>query len=446
MVGATVMPTVKRGGAEATVDERPLDSEIDPYLSTTARLTADAPFHVVSDGTYVVVLRQSIGDPHPDAVYKLTDGGCSANASRTDYVLSGTKKVPLVPDTLPCDRFLLVDGKLKPVLEVRYKRSRHATRPASAKDTLGTEDMEGRPFHEPTQELSFVRNLTRGRFAAVLVPTAVSSARRWQLFAHNDATGRIDSFSVEQGVQGLFNTQGTRFYTSPDPLYRDAVFERSPGTCPFTNQDLVPVTSTDGHAETALGLTGANDAHVDLGDPAALRFGGKAYSIEAWIKPTAYDRPLLSRGGEYRLGLDAGGALRLAHEGAATAVVSTDTVPKDVYTRRPCHERLHRAVRPRRTHRRPAAEGSRHARAGRPCRAGVVRSQGAAARRLRTGRAAARRGRPHGRRRRPRTRGQTARGRRLFAECVMGHADDCLARVLRGTCSASGTGPVRCGH
>ncbi len=332
VAGATAMPTVKRGGAEAAVDERPLDSEIDPYLSTTARLTADAPFHVVSDGTYVVVLRQSIGETHPDAVYKLTDGGCSANASRTDYVLSGTKKVPLVRDTLLCDRFLLVDGKLKPVLEVRYKRSRHATRPASAKDTLGTEDMEGRPFYEPTQELSFIRNLTRGRFAAVLVPTAVSSARRWQLFAHNDATGRIDSFSVEQGVQGLFNTQGTRFYTSPDPVYRDAVFERSPGTCPFTNQDLVPVTSTEGHAETALGLTGANDAHVDLGDPAALRFGGKAYSIEAWVKPTAYDRPVISRGGEYRFGLDAGGSLRLAHEGAATAVVSVDTVPKDVYT------------------------------------------------------------------------------------------------------------------
>ncbi|MGW7476038.1 LamG-like jellyroll fold domain-containing protein [Streptomyces cyaneofuscatus] len=332
VVGATAMPTVRRGGAEAAIDERPLDSEIDPYLSTTARLTADAPFHVVSDGTYVVVLRQSIGETHPDAVYKLTGGGCSANASRTDYVLSGSKKVPLVRDTLLCDRFLLVDGKLKPVLEVRYKRSRHATRPASAKDTLGTEDMEGRPFYEPTQELSFVRNLTRSRFAAVLVPTAVSSAWRWQLFAHNDATGRIDSFSVEQGVQGLFNTQGTRFYTSPDPLYRDAVFERSPGTCPFTNQDLVPVTSTEGHAETALGLGGASDAHVDLGDPAALRFGGKAYSIEAWVKPAAYDRPVLSRGGEYRLGLDAGGSLRLAHEGAATAVVSAETVPKDVYT------------------------------------------------------------------------------------------------------------------
>ncbi|MEU8461405.1 hypothetical protein [Streptomyces sp. NPDC029003] len=197
------------------------------FLSTTARLTVDAPFHVVSDGTYVVVLRQSVGETHSDAVYKLTGGGCSGSASRTDYVLSGTKKVPLVRDTLLCDRFLLVDGKLKPVLEVRYKRSRHATRPESAKDSLGTEDMEGRPFHEPTQELPFVRNLTQGRFAALPVPTAISGVQRWQLFAHNDATGRVDSFSVEQGAQGLFNTRGIRFHTSPDPLYRDAVFERN---------------------------------------------------------------------------------------------------------------------------------------------------------------------------------------------------------------------------
>ncbi|MFJ3926737.1 LamG-like jellyroll fold domain-containing protein [Streptomyces sp. NPDC090022] len=332
VVGATAMPTVKRGGAEAAADERPTAGEIDPYLSTTARLTADAPFHALSDGTYVVVLRQSVGESDPGAVYKLTGGGCSGNASRTDYVLSGTKKVPLVRDTLLVDRFLLVDGKLKPVLEVRYKRSRHATRPESAKDSLGTEDMEGRPFYEPTQELSFVRNLTRGRFAAVLVPTAINSVQRWQLFAHNDSTGRVDCFNVEQGAQGLFNTQGTRFYTSPDPSYRDSVFERSPGTCPFTGRELVPVTGSEGHAETAVRLTGSNDTHIDLGDPAALRFGGRAYSIEAWVKPVGLDGPVLARSGEYRLGLDASGAVTLTHEGAPSALTSTETVPTDVYT------------------------------------------------------------------------------------------------------------------
>ncbi|MFI1004293.1 LamG-like jellyroll fold domain-containing protein [Streptomyces galbus] len=331
VVGATAMPTVKRGGVEAAADERPTAGETDSFLSTTARLTADAPFHVISDGTYVVVLRQSVGGAHPDAVHKLTGGGCSGDASRTDFVLSAGKKVPLVRDTLLVDRFLLVDGKLKPVLEVRFKRSRHATRPESAKDSLGTEDMEGRPFLEPTQELSFVRNLTRGRFAVVLVPTAVSNVQRWQLFAHNDATGRIDCFNVEQGVQGLFNTLGTRFYTSPDPLYRDAVFERSPGTCPFTGRELVPVTGTDGYAETALRLTGT-DPHVDLGDPAALRFGGKAYAVEAWVKPNSHDGPVLGRSGEYQLSVDTAGRVSLTHEGAPAPLLSTETVPTDTYT------------------------------------------------------------------------------------------------------------------
>ncbi|MEV0535550.1 LamG domain-containing protein [Kitasatospora sp. NPDC050463] len=330
-VGATAMPTVTRGGAEAAAFARPTASEIDPFLSTTARLTADAPFHVLSDGTYVVVLRQSVGGTDPGAVYKLTGGGCSGDASRTDLVLSGAKKVPLVRHTLLVDRYLLVDGKLKPVLEVRYKRSRHATLPESAKDSLGTEDMEGRPFYEPTQELSFVRNLTKGRFAAVLVPTAVSGAQRWQLFAHNDVTGRVDSFNIEQGVNGLFNTQGTRFYTSPDPSYRDAVFERNPGTCPFTKRELVPVVSTEGYAETALRLTGTAP-YVDLGDAAALRFGGSAYSIEAWVKPSSHDGPVLSRAGEYQLAVDTTGAVTLTHDGAPSVLSSTGIVPTDTYT------------------------------------------------------------------------------------------------------------------
>lgn len=332
VVGATAMPTVKRGGAEAAAGEQPAEEEVDRHLSSTGRLTGDAPFQVVSDGTYVVVLRQSVGAGETGAVYKLAGGGSSGDASRADYVLDGGgAKVPLVRDTLLCDRFVLVDGKLKPVLEARFKRSRHATRPESAKDSLGTEDMEGRPFHEPTQELSLVRNLTQGRFAAVLVPTGVAGAQRWQLFAHNDATGRIDGFNIEQGAQGLFNTQGSRFYTSPDPAYQDAVFERSPGACPFTGRDLVPVVSSGGHGETALRLDG-HDAHVDLGDPVALRFGGKAYSVEAWVKPAALDGPLLGRAGEFRLDVDASGALSLAHEGAPAALSSTEVLAVDVYT------------------------------------------------------------------------------------------------------------------
>ncbi|WP_405933960.1 hypothetical protein OG495_36195 [Streptomyces longwoodensis] len=71
VVGATSLPTVKRGGAEAALGELLADEEIDPRLSTTGRLAANAPFQVISDGTYVVVLRQLNGGHR-------TVGGCDA--------------------------------------------------------------------------------------------------------------------------------------------------------------------------------------------------------------------------------------------------------------------------------------------------------------------------------------------------------------------------------
>ncbi|MGX8906129.1 LamG-like jellyroll fold domain-containing protein [Streptomyces netropsis] len=309
-VGATALPTVKRGGrVEAAPGERLETDEVDPFLSTTARLTALAPFHVISDGTHILVLRQSIGAAHPDAVHKLTGGGSSGDPDRADLAEDREgAKVPLVADTLLCDRFLLVGGELKPVLEARYRRSRHKSRPDSAKDSLGTTDMEGRPFHEPTQELSFVRNLSGGRFAALLVPTAVHGQQRWQIFAHNDATGRIDSFNVEQGRDGLFNLQGTQAWTSPDPAHRDAVFERAPGTCPFTGQPLVPVVSTEGHAETALAF-GEGDAHVRV--PQGPELAGRDFTVEFWARRTATGRQefLIGHGNE------AGSPLKSLHIG-----------------------------------------------------------------------------------------------------------------------------------
>ncbi|MEW2032873.1 LamG domain-containing protein [Streptomyces roseifaciens] len=255
------------------------------------------------------MLRQSVGAGDPDAVHKLAGGASSGDPDRTDYVKDRDgAKVPLVADTLLCDRFLLVGGELKPVLEARYRRSRHKDRPDSAKDSLGTTDMEGRPFREPTQELSFVRNLSGGRFAALLVPTAVHGQQRWQVFAHNDATGRIDSFNIEQGRDGLFNLQGTQAWTSPDPAHRDAVYERSPGTCPFTGQPLIPVISTEGHAETALAF-GEGDAHVRVTEGPEL--AGRDFTVEFWARRTATGRQefLVGHGDE------AGAPLKSLHIG-----------------------------------------------------------------------------------------------------------------------------------
>lgn len=328
--GATAIPVVKKGGrTETGPGEEVTPEETDRFLSTTARLTAAAPFQVLSDGTHVVVLRQALGAADTDAVFTLSGGGASGNTTRTDFVTVSGQRVPVVADTLLCDRFLLVGGVLKPVAEIRFRRSRHKTRPDSAKDSLGAVDMDGRPFHEPTQELAFIRNLTEGRFTAVLTPTAVQGQQRWQFFAHNRLTGRIDSFNVEQGEDGLFNTQGSRYWTSPGEQYRGSVYERSPGICPFTGLPLVPVSPERVLAETALQLNGTN-AYTDLGSAEKLRFQGRAYAVEAWVRPQTAGGPVLARWaganqGGFQLRLTGTGQLILDHSGGSLTANQTLT-------------------------------------------------------------------------------------------------------------------------
>ncbi|GLF92948.1 LamG domain-containing protein [Streptomyces yaizuensis] len=335
VVGATAMPVVKKGGrTEAGAGEELAPEETDRFLSTTARLSADAPFQVVSDGTHVVLLRQAIGASDTDAVFKLANGAASGNTARTDFQLAGTAKIPVVADTLLCDRFLLVGNVLKPVSEVRFKRSRHKTRPASVKDSLGATDMDGKPFHEPTQQLEFIRNLTQGRFTAVLTPTAVQGQQRWQFFAHNTATGRIDSFNVEQAADGLFNTQGSRYWTSPDARYRGSVYERAPGICPFTNLSLVPITPDIPHPETALQFNGTSQ-YLNMGAAPALKFQGRSYAVEAWVKPRAAGGPVLARWsgtasqGGFQLRITNTGQVALDHSGGT--LTSLQNIPADTW-------------------------------------------------------------------------------------------------------------------
>ncbi|MDY7008272.1 MAG: hypothetical protein SWX82_31190 [Cyanobacteriota bacterium] len=289
LVGATRMPTVKKGTLTEDKPENLNLDEIDDFLSTTARLTADAPFQVLSDDQYIYVFRQSIADNDPNIVYKLTrlEGGGSSgdttNRQDSEFVLSGGNKVPLVNNTLLLDRFILGGTQLQPKMEVRYKRSRNKTQPANSKDSLGAKDIEGKAFYEPTQELDFVQQLQGGRFQVLLLPTQIANIKRWQVFAYNDATSKIDSFNIERAGDGLFNTKGTIYYTSPDAEYQNAIFQRRPGVDSFTNQELVPILNTKSGAESALSFDGT-DNYVDLGNPSELQITG-SQTIEMWVKP-----------------------------------------------------------------------------------------------------------------------------------------------------------------
>ena len=283
LVGANRMPTVKvNTRIEVANPSELMPEEVDRFLSTTARLTADAPFQVFSDNQHIFLFRQAIIDDHQDAVYKLKNGAVSGDTSRpdSDFVLQDGNKVPIVDCTLLGDRFLLSGKFLQPNREVRYQRSRHKTRPANQTDSLGAKDMEGNPFFEPTQELAFICNLQHGSFSVLQLPTQVQSIKRWQLFAHNSSTERIDSFNFEVSDDGLFNLQGTQLYTSPEPQYRTAVLERSPGACPFTSLPLVPVAQDTNYAETALEFDGSGD-YVEV---AAHANPTTAITVSLWAK------------------------------------------------------------------------------------------------------------------------------------------------------------------
>ncbi|WP_405811943.1 LamG domain-containing protein [Streptomyces sp. NBC_01520] len=325
--GETVeVPAVRSGGrAEVSGGVQLQSEDLDPFLSTTARLGGQAPFQVVSDGRYLLLFRQSVDEMHPDALFRLTGGGASGDAARTDYAQTAGAKVPLVTNTMLCDRFVQVGATVKPVLEVRYRRSRSKTVPASSSDTLGTRDLDGDPFYEPTRQLSFVRNVADGEFAVMLLPTQVDGVSRWQLFAVNKVTGRLDSFNVERADDGLFNLAGTQFYTSSDPRYAASVLEREPGVDPFTKKPLVPVPLPTDRAGAALRLNG-QDGYVDLGSGPSARLQG-GYTVEAWVSPATAGGVIVAAGdgtqaGSFTLRLTASGAFALAHPGAGNTVTS----------------------------------------------------------------------------------------------------------------------------
>ncbi|MFJ7206080.1 LamG-like jellyroll fold domain-containing protein [Streptomyces sp. NPDC098789] len=336
VLGAAPLPRVRRGSrAEEGEDDFFLEEEVDPLLSSTARLTAAAPFQALSDGRHVFVFRQAVAASHGDALYRTPDGDVTGAKDGNPAV---------APDALLCDRFVLAGGDLKPVQEVRYRRSRHRDRPESAKDSLGIMDMDGEPFLEPTLELGFVGRVAEGRFAVLLVPTAVADVQRWQFFVHNATSERIDAINVEQGADGLFHTQGTRFYTSPDPRHQDSVLERAPGTCPFTGKPLVHVPVQTEFAESAMWFkrstakAAPNTAYLEA--PAPTGFGTGAYTIEAWIKPAAQPGTIVATDTGLALSLDASGRLTLAHgaatlasgTGAVEGAAGTTVVPQDAYT------------------------------------------------------------------------------------------------------------------
>ena len=318
------LATVRRGSATPVPPGTRLrPDEIDTFLSSTARFTADVPFQVLSDGRYVYVFRQAITDPEPAAVdharTTLNNPAADASARAKAQALladhanmayltdaGGTPvpdehglPIPLVAGTLLVDRFVLVGDVLAAKLEVRFQRSRSRTRPAGAADTLGAADLDQRPFVEPSQQLRFVRGLTDGRFCVALVPTAVAEVFRWQLFAYTAGGAELWSYSVERSDDGLFDTQGSQAYTCPD---HPDLYALSAGTCPrpmvgddtqICGDTLIPRIDIGGASGSALAFP-LSGGSVSVRGALAI---GPEYTVEAWLRPDPAgrgDRALLS--------------------------------------------------------------------------------------------------------------------------------------------------------
>lgn len=247
------------------------DDKIDIFLSTTARFTADAPFQVLSDNQHIYLFRTSVAQHHPRMF----------NSANPNQPLWSAAKSEQLGSSLLVDRYLLTGSALLPKLEVRYRRSRKKDTPASNIDTLGTTDMANRPFIEATQILGFVEHLQEGQFRVLLLPTQVSGVSRWQIFAYNAQTQLMDSWNLEKSTDGLFDTKGNIYYTSPDPRYKSQVFERAAGPCPITGDPMVPLANRSGFAESALYLS--KGSHLKVPYSPLLNPADK-FTVEGWIK------------------------------------------------------------------------------------------------------------------------------------------------------------------
>jgi hypothetical protein len=184
-INPTVLSSPPTNGQEETDAKK---AEASLFVETTARLSAQAAFQVLSDGDDLYLFRQAV----------------AAQAGSN-----------LVDRTLLCDRYLLVGSELKLRQEVRYQRSRSRSTPQSDKDSLDSMDLDGNEFFEPTQELEFINNLADGRFSLLLLPTQVANQQRWQIFAYNDKSKTLDLFNLEQANNGLFS----RSAAPPVPTY-----------------------------------------------------------------------------------------------------------------------------------------------------------------------------------------------------------------------------------
>ncbi|MCF2149779.1 RICIN domain-containing protein [Desmonostoc muscorum LEGE 12446] len=132
-------------------------------------------------------------------------------------------------NTLLVDRFVLdgMTNTLNRKLEVRYQQSRKKYEPnkpnknsqgigLSSFDSLNFQDKNGKKFYEPTTEISIINKLSNGWFSVILLPTNELDKYRWQIFAYNSETKKVELISIQASEEGLFDVKDSTVF-DPKP-------------------------------------------------------------------------------------------------------------------------------------------------------------------------------------------------------------------------------------
>lgn len=138
---------------------------------------ADAPFKIVSDQRYVCVFQQS------------ADNTLLLNRFMLKRLANprGGEPIPI----------------LEPVWEVRFQRSGKQDVPNGPRDSQSYLTPDGKPFIEPTIELSMIK-MESGQFDAIILPGETSEKKTWQFFAVDSQTGKLNLFAFPMDDNGLF--------------------------------------------------------------------------------------------------------------------------------------------------------------------------------------------------------------------------------------------------
>ncbi len=119
-------------------------------------------------------------------------------------------------NTLLCDRYVLdgIANKLVRKLQVRFKRSGQRFKPSEEMqqtsggfknvDSLDYRDANGKAFYEPTTELTFINNLHQGWFSVIQLPTVEHAKHRWNIFAYDRQSQKVNLYSLRVSEEGLF--------------------------------------------------------------------------------------------------------------------------------------------------------------------------------------------------------------------------------------------------